>query len=134
MVGGIIIAHGGLAESLLGAARSITGEVRNLATLSVGKESSTDEVKGELEEAVASLDKGDGVIIFTDMLGGSPTNMALSVMDVGRVEVITGVNLPMLLKFISNRDGAGFDELLPRLRDYGLKSITVASEVLKSKD
>ena len=133
MVGGVLIAHGALAESLLGVAESISGEVKKVKALTVGKGLSTDEIKRSLEEAVSEVDDGDGVIIFTDMLGGSPTNISLTVMEAGRVEVLTGVNLPMLLKFINNRADASFGELSTRLRDYGLKSIVLTSEILKGK-
>ena len=97
MAGAVIITHGDLARSLLGAAESITGAVEGVIPVCVNKGDTTEGIRQGLAQAVKSVDKGAGVIIFTDMFGGTPTNIALSLLSAGRVEVITGVNLPLLL-------------------------------------
>jgi PTS system mannose-specific IIA component len=133
MVGGIIMAHGTLAESLLKAARSIAGKVENVRTVSVRGGETTEEIRGRLEKAVKHVKKNDGVIIFTDMFGGSPTNIALSILEEGVVEILTGVNLPVILKFLNYRSEMKFADLLLRLKENGQKSIVLTSDILKGK-
>jgi PTS system mannose-specific IIA component len=133
MVGGIIIAHGTLAESLVKAAESIIGKAENVRTVSVMDGETTEQIRGNLEEAVKDVKKNDGVIIFTDMFGGSPTNIALSILEEGVVEILTGVNLPVLLKFLSYRSEMNFAELILQLKEHGQKSIVLTSDVLKGK-
>jgi PTS system mannose-specific IIA component len=84
-----------------------------------------------LQEALAQVSDGEGVVVFTDMFGGTPSNIALSLLDEGVLEVITGVNLPLILKFLGSREGRTIDELAPLLIEYGRKSIVLASEMLK---
>jgi PTS system mannose-specific IIA component len=133
MVGGIIIAHGKLAESLLKAAEVIAGKVENVPTISVMGGETTEEIKGKLEEAVKEVDKDDGVIIFTDMFGGSPTNIALSILKEGVVEILTGVNLPVLLRFLNHRSEVKFTDLVIQLKEHGQRSIVLTSDILKGK-
>ncbi len=133
MVGGVIIAHGQLAESLLKAAEDITGKVKNVRTVSVGQGEATEKISQRLEAAIKGVKKNDGVIIFTDMFGGSPTNIALSTLKEGEVEILTGVNLPVLLKFLNYRSEMKFAELVRKLKEHGQKSIVLASDILKGK-
>jgi PTS system mannose-specific IIA component len=133
MVGGIIIAHGTLAESLVKTAETIVGEAENVRTVSVMDGETTEQIRDKLEEAVKDVKKNDGVIIFTDMFGGSPTNIALSVLEEGVVEILTGVNLPMLLKFLNYRSEMKFAELVLQLKEHGQRSIVLTSDILKGK-
>lgn len=133
MVGGVIIAHGQLAESLLKAAEDITGKVENVRTVSVGQGEATEKISQRLEEAIKGVKKNDGAIIFTDMFGGSPTNIALSTLKEGEVEILTGVNLPVLLKFLNYRSEMKFAELVRKLKEHGQKSIVLAGDILKGK-
>jgi PTS system mannose-specific IIA component len=133
MVGGIIIAHGTLAGSLVKTAETIVGEAENVRTVSVMDGETTEQIRDKLEEAVKDVKKNDGVIIFTDMFGGSPTNIALSVLEEGVVEILTGVNLPMLLKFLNYRSEMKFAELVLQLKEHGQRSIVLTSDILKGK-
>jgi PTS system mannose-specific IIA component len=133
MVGGIIIAHGKLAESLLKAAEVIAGKVENVPTISVMGGETTEEIRVKLEEAVKEVGKDDGVIIFTDMFGGSPTNIALSILKEGVVEILTGVNLPVLLRFLNYRSEVKFTDLVIQLKEHGQRSIVLTSDILKGK-
>lgn len=133
MIGAVIVTHGRLAESLVESAESITGPVDLMRSVSVKKSDTTEAIRDMLVRSVHELDKGKGVIIFTDMFGGTPTNVALSLMTEGRVEVITGVNLPVLIKFISCRAEKSLQETALLLKDYGQKSIVLAAEFLKEK-
>lgn len=134
MAGAVIITHGDLARSLLGAAESITGAVEGVLTVCVDKGDTTEGIRQSLAQAVKSVDKGAGVIIFTDMFGGTPTNIALSLLSAGLVEVITGVNLPLLLKFLSHRaSDKPLGEFAVQLREYGKGSIVLAGDMLKEK-
>lgn len=133
MIGAVIVTHGRLAESLVESAETITGPVELMRSVSVKKSDTTEAIRELLVRSVHELDKGKGVIIFTDMFGGTPTNVALSLMTEGRVEVLTGVNLPVLIKFISCRAEKSLQETALLLKDYGQKSIVLAAEFLKAK-
>lgn len=134
MIGAVIITHGTLAQALLTAAESISGKVEGVSTLSISQSDTTEGLRDVLTQTLKGADSGGGVLIFTDMFGGTPTNMALSTFEKGRVEVITGVNLPMVLKYLSHRSEKGLEELSVLLRDYGQKSIVLAGDMLKEKN
>lgn len=136
MVGGVIITHGDLATALLNSADAIAGDIERVLTVCVEGSESTEEIAAMLEDALSRLSREDGIVIFTDMFGGTPTNIALTFLDGsggdrGGVEVLTGVNLPLILKFLNNRRDSDFKELISQLTEYGRKSIVLASEMLK---
>ncbi|HLC17764.1 MAG TPA: PTS sugar transporter subunit IIA [Thermodesulfobacteriota bacterium] len=133
MVGAVIITHGRVAESLVGAAESIAGKLERVRIMSVKGTDTTEGIREVLAGTVKEVDAGKGVIIFTDMFGGTPTNIALSLLEEDRVEVITGVNLPILLKFVSHRTEKPLAELALFLKEYGRESIVLAGNVLKEK-
>ena len=133
MVGAIIITHGGLAMSLVEASKSIAGDIDMLKAVAVQDNDTTEEISGVLAKEVKSVDGGKGVIIFTDMLGGTPSNVALPLLEEGRVDIITGVNLPVLLKFVNHRADKPLGELALLLKEYARESIVLASDVLKEK-
>ncbi len=132
MVGGVIITHGGLAGALVEVARSIAGDLEDVAAIGIKSGDTTDGIRKTLAKAVKAADTGDGVIIFTDMFGGTPTNVALSLLEEGVVEIMTGVNLPVVLKFAGNRKDKGLKELLLLLREHASKSVVLASDMLKA--
>jgi PTS system mannose-specific IIA component len=134
MIGAVIISHGGIAESLVKAVGTITGEVEHIGVVSVENPDSTDKVRDELAKAVTEVNGGKGVIIFSDMFGGTPTNVALSLLKEGEVEVMTGVNLPVLIKFISHRVERPLAELAVELKEYGKESIVLAGDMLREKE
>ena len=134
MIGAIVVTHGELAGALVGAAEVIVGKIENIASISINRGDSTDEVRERLASGIKEANTGAGVIIFTDMFGGTPTNIALSFLDEGIVEVLTGVNLPILLKFVNNRDNGSISNVLRELRECGIESIVPASEMLKHEE
>lgn len=134
MVGAVVITHGRLAEALVEAAEAITGKVEKVRSVSVASTDSTEVIRALVSSSVKEADSGNGVVVFTDMFGGTPTNIALSLMNAGQVEVITGVNLPMLIKFVGHRSDKGLHELAAVLKDYGQKSIVLAGEMLKDRN
>lgn len=133
MIGAVIVTHGGLAQGLIDVAESIAGPMEALKAVSVSRSDNTESIRGMLSGAVKEVNRGDGVVIFTDMFGGTPTNIALSLLEGGRVEVITGVNLPMVLKFAGHRTDKKLHELVLYLKEYGQNSIVLAGDMLKEK-
>lgn len=133
MVGAVVVTHGKLAEALVEAAEAITGKMDKVKTVTVASADSTDGIRGVVSAAVKEADSGKGVVVFTDLFGGTPTNIALSLMNAGKVEVITGVNLPMIIKFVGHRSDKPLHELAAMLREYGQKSIVLAGEMLKDR-
>ena len=136
MIGAIIITHGELATALLRSADAIAGDIERVLTVCVEGSESTEEIAAMLDDAVTRLSREDGIVIFTDMFGGTPTNIALTFLDGsggdgGGIEVLTGVNLPLLLKFLNKRRDSDFRELISLLIEYGRKSIVLAGEMLK---
>ncbi len=133
MVGAVVITHGGLAASLVKALVSIAGDVEMLSTVSVQNDDTTEEISTILAGEVKSVGGGAGVIIFTDMLGGTPSNVALPLLAEDKVDIMTGVNLPVLLKFVNHRSDKPLGELALLLKEYAKESIVLASDVLKEK-
>ncbi|MDY6861560.1 MAG: PTS fructose transporter subunit IIA, partial [Thermodesulfobacteriota bacterium] len=104
-----------------------------VAGLSIDPKKSVEELREQVGEAIKKIDHGQGVLILTDMFGGTPSNICLSFLEEGKVEVLTGVNLPMLIKLSGNRDKKKLGELAAFMMQYGRKNITLASEILKMK-
>ena len=133
MVGLVIAAHGGLAEELLRTAEGVCGKLEHCCAVSVSAATGMDDARARLAAAIQAVDQGDGVLVLTDMFGGSPANLALTFLD-ERIEVISGVNLPMLVKLSTCRaGGAALRDTAQMLTAYGQKNITLASEVLRAR-
>jgi len=131
MVGLVVATHGGLAEELIRTAEGVCGKLEQCRAVSVGASTAIDTARSMLAEAIRAVDSGDGVLVLTDMFGGSPANLALTFLDDG-IEVLTGVNLPMLVKLSTCRsEGAPLRETAQMLTGYGQKNITLASELLR---
>ena len=133
MIGLVLVTHGQLAEEFRHAVEHVVGHQENLETVSIGAEDDMEQRRRDIADAVARADTGAGVIILTDMFGGTPSNLAISVMDAGRVEVIAGVNLPMLIKLSSARANDDMAQALEEAQAAGRKYINVASQVLSGK-
>ena len=129
MIGILIAAHGNMGPALQRAAEGIVGPMEKVEAICIGHSEPPAEARNQLEQAIQRLDSGDGVLILTDMFGGTPTNLALPFLEQGRVEVLTGVNLPMVIKAESARFEMELDELASALRDYGARNIVLASEI-----
>ncbi len=131
MVGIIIVAHGNLPQEFIQTTNMIIGEDLPLTTaISITPTDSTNKVAAKIQDAIRNVNEGDGVMIFTDMFGGTPSNISLSFLEQGKVEVISGINLPMMLHVATNREGASLEELGEMLRDTGRENISLASDYL----
>ena len=137
MIGLVIVTHGRLANEFLGALEHVVGPQQNVAAISIGPDDDMEVRRQDILDAVATVDTGEGVIVLTDMFGGTPSNLAISIMDgtggknSGPVEVIAGVNLPMLIKLASARSEGDIDQAVQAAQDAGRKYINVASALLK---
>jgi PTS system mannose-specific IIA component len=132
MVGVVVVTHGQLAVELLNAAETIVGDLPRFAEVSIGWHEDTDDAREEIAQAVAKVQQGQGVLIVTDMFGGTPSNLALTFLG-DDVEVITGVNLPMLIKLASLKAQPNLLEVAREMRDHGRNAIWVASDLLRSE-
>jgi PTS system mannose-specific IIA component len=133
MIGIVLVTHGRLAEEFRNAVEHVVGPQQHFDTVSIGADDDMEQRRRDIIEAVARCDTGAGVIVLTDMFGGTPSNLAISVMDSGRVEVIAGVNLPMLIKLSSVRAGDDMGTALEEAQAAGRKYINVASKFLSGK-
>ena len=135
MIGIVIAAHGHLAEELVATAREILGELPSIATCSVDAGAAPDSFQAQIRAAVKSVDHGKGVIVFADLVGGSPCTQSLSLCQQANIEVVTGVNLPMLLKANTLRLApvGSLAELANQLVTYGQRTITCATEKLRAR-
>ncbi len=134
MIGLVLVAHGGLAKELLRTAGVILGKtVETAVGVTIDAFDDPEKVSSEIHKAVKSVDQGDGVVIFTDMFGGTPSNIALSFLQLGRVEVISGVNLPMVLHICTNREGQAMSRIAETLQLVGREQISLASDILRGK-
>src|SRR5512139_2685062 len=130
MVGVLVITHGDLCNELIKAAELIKGKYEGVLPVSVDSNKGVEDIKKEITVAIKKVDKGDGVLILTDLFGGTPSNIALSFLKENKVEVVTGVNLPMMLK-LDIRKEKKLTDLSYFIKDYGRKNISLASEILK---
>jgi len=132
MVGVVIAAHGALAEELLNTAIFIVGEMPGVEAISIDPSRPIEEIQKNIRSTIKKVDTGDGVLILTDMFGGTPANMTLSFLEENRVEVITGTNLPMLIKLSQCiRKNSSLEETTATVVEHGQKSINQASAILK---
>jgi len=131
MIGLLVATHGNLADELVRTAEMIIGPLERVRTVGICREDSIDDVRARISEELALLDEGEGVLAMTDMFGGTPSNMTLSFYETGRIEVLTGVNLPMLLKFFNTREGLSLSDLAAMLKSYGQHGIALASDFLE---
>ena len=130
MVGMLVITHKRLAEEFIATAELIVGEIENCVGLSLDPDLPVDDLRQQINQAMDKVNDGDGVIVLTDMFGGTPSNLSLSFLNQEGIEVVTGVNLPMLLKLAHSREEHKVDELALIVKDYGRRSISLASEIL----
>jgi PTS system mannose-specific IIA component len=133
LIGVVVVTHGQLATELLNAAEMIVGELPQFTAVSIGWHDDVEIARDAIEGAIRKVDAGRGVLILTDMFGGTPTNLGLSFLDAGRVEVITGVNLPMLIKLASLGGSANLLAVAREMRDLGRNAIWVASDLLRGE-
>jgi PTS system mannose-specific IIA component len=133
MIGSLIVTHGRLAIELLNAAEAIVGDVENVAAVSIGWHDDVDTARTMIEKAIRRVDRGSGVLILTDMFGGTPTNIASTFLDDGAIEIVTGVNLPMLIKLTQLTAETDLVSAARSVRENGQSNIHIASELLSPK-
>ena len=133
MIGMVLVTHGHLATEFRAALEHVVGPQKQIATVSIGPEDDMEQRRKDILEAVKDVDAGDGVVVLTDMFGGTPSNLAISVMNGGHIEVVAGINLPMLIKLASVRDVASLEQAVIQAQEAGRKYIYVASRVLGGK-
>jgi PTS system mannose-specific IIA component len=133
MVGVVLVTHPNLGDEFIRSAELICGKMPNLVTVSIDTRKGVEELRRGIAEAIKSVDVGKGVLILTDMFGGTPSNMSLAFLSEGRVEVLTGLNLPMLIKISNCRQGRSLKELAKMVKEAGQRNINLASEILQKK-
>ncbi|HUM79335.1 MAG TPA: hypothetical protein PK962_05115 [Candidatus Saccharicenans sp.] len=129
----MIVSHGKLAEELLNAVMIILGEAPNIEAISIGWYDDVEESKKKISQSIKKVDQKNGVIIFTDMFGGTPSNLSFSFLAENKVEIITGVNMPMLIKFVSLQRNNNLKEVAKKVADQGKKNIHLVSSLLNSR-
>jgi mannose PTS system EIIA component len=130
MIGMVLVTHGRLAEELIAATEHVVGAQRNVRAICIGPDDDMEQRRKDILQAVGEVDAGGGVILLTDMFGGTPSNLAISIIDEANVEVIAGVNLPMLIKLATARETESLKDAATTAQDAGRKYINVASALL----
>jgi PTS system mannose-specific IIA component len=133
MIGVLITTHGNLGNELIKSAELIKGPLNNILHICVDQAEDVEDLKKEISNAIKKLDKGKGVLVLTDLFGGTPSNISLSFMKEGKVEVLTGVNLPMVLKLSEVKEDMTLRDFACIIKNYGEKNIMLASEILSKK-
>jgi len=134
MIGLILVTHGRLAEEFVHALEHVVGTQDAVEAICIGPNDDMEKRRLEIAAAIKTVDQGQGVVILTDLFGGTPSNLAISLLDAGRVEVIAGINLPMLIRLAGTRKSCPIGKVVAAARDAGRTYITVASEFLDQTD
>ena len=133
MIGIVLVTHGRLASEFRAALEHVVGPQKQIESIAIGADDDIEQRRQEIVSAAAKVDSGAGVVVLTDMFGGTPSNLAISIMNGANIEVIAGVNLPMLIKLASVRESSSLDQAVIQAQDAGRKYIYVASRVLSGK-
>ncbi len=133
MVGGVVVSHGQLGEEMIHTAEMIVGQIPNIIAVSIDVTTDVELSREQIRQAIQEVNNGSGVVIFTDMFGGTPSNISLSFLDEKNVEVITGVNLAMLIQLSTLHKEEPFQETVQLLKQRGQENIHIASEFLKQR-
>jgi len=134
MIGVVVVTHGQLATELVNAAETIVGDLPNFFAVSIGWHEDVQDARAEIGTAIEKVAQPGGVLLMTDMFGGTPSNLGLTFLETHKVEIVTGVNLPMLIKAASVKDGASLIDVARALREHGRNAIWVASDLLSGDD
>jgi PTS system mannose-specific IIA component len=133
VIGVVVVTHGQLANELVNAAEMIVGDLPQFAAVSIGWHDEANDARADIAEAIERVRGDGGVLILTDMFGGTPSNLGLTFLEANRIEVITGVNLPMLIKLASLRGSQDLQSAAREMREHGRNAIWVASDLLKGE-
>jgi mannose PTS system EIIA component len=131
MIGLVLVTHGRLAAEFISALEHVVGKQPNMEAICIGPDDKMDERRKDIAASIAKVDEGQGVIVLTDMFGGTPSNLAISLLEEGRVEVVAGLNLPMLVKLARVRKDCPLPKAAAAAQDAGRKYINIASQVLQ---
>jgi PTS system mannose-specific IIA component len=134
LIGVVVVTHGQLATELVNAAETIVGDLPTFAAVSIGWHEDVQDARNDIAAAIARVQGPEGVLIATDMFGGTPANLGITFLEANRVEVITGVNLPMLIKAANLREESNLTEVARSLKEHGKNAIWVASDLLKGTE
>ena len=134
MIGVVVVTHGQLATELVNAAETIVGDLPSFTAVSIGWHEDVQDAREEIATAIGRVQGPDGVLIATDMFGGTPSNLGITFLEQDKVEIVTGVNLPMLIKAASLKDAGTLTDIARMLREHGRNAIWVASELLSSSE
>jgi PTS system mannose-specific IIA component len=134
MIGIIIVTHGNLALELKSAMEHILGVQKNIEIICISSDDDLDERKNDIEGSIKKIDNNNGIVMLTDMFGGTPSNLAISFLKTGKIEIISGVNLPMLVKLIGLRDSDDLNGVVQETKDSAQKYISIASEILSENN
>lgn len=132
-IGMVVVTHGRLAEEMISALEHVVGPQDAIRAVCIGPEDDMEKRQADIQESIAAVSAGRGVVLLTDMFGGTPSNLALRVMEPGKVEVIAGINLPMLVKLATVRAEIGLVEAVDQAQEAGRKYIKVASQLLAAE-
>jgi len=133
MIGLVLVTHGRLAEEFVAAMEHVVGPQTQICSVCIGAEDDIEERRADIVRAIDDVDDGHGVVVLTDMFGGTPSNLAISVMSQPKVEVLAGINLPMLIKLAKVRETASLQDAVNAAQEAGRKYCTIASRVLTGK-
>ncbi len=131
MIGMVLVTHGNLADEFVSASEHVVGKQENIKTVCIGPEDNMEKRRNDIIECVKQVDNGKGVVVLTDMFGGTPSNLAISIMEKEGVEVLAGINLPMMIKLLSVRKEMAIEKAVFEAQDAGRKYINIASNLLK---
>ena len=134
MIGIIIVTHGNLALELKSAMEHILGVQKNIEIICISSDDDLDERKNDIKSSIKKIDNNNGIVMLTDMFGGTPSNLAISFLKTGKIEIISGVNLPMLVKLIGLRDSNDLSGVAQETKDSAQKYISIASEILSENN
>ena len=134
MIGVVVVTHGQLAAELLNAAEMIVGDLPHFTAVSIGWHDDVNDAREDIAQAIERVRGEEGVLLLTDMFGGTPSNLGITFLEEDKIEVVTGVNLPMLIKAASLKDAASLTEIARMLREHGRNAIWVASDLLTSSE
>jgi mannose PTS system EIIA component len=132
MIGALVVTHGHLAQELVAAAEMIVGDISHIQAVSIGWHDDVNDARKEIERKISEVDRGSGILLLTDMFGGTPSNIAFAFHEPGKVDIVTGVNLPMIIKIAHQKEDEDLDSLARSVLEQGQSSIRVASEFLRA--
>jgi len=133
MIGIVVVSHGNIGREMVNATQGIIPEATHMCGVSVESNDPPESIRQQIGEAMRKVDQGDGVLILTDMFGGTPSNICLSFLEPAKIEVISGFNLPMLIKLANLKENADFQDTVNFIQQYGQRNIVIASRVLNGR-